>query len=153
MDANVNPADGGQPLDSLSALLDHVIDRNGYGSLHELASHTTIPYKTLYAIHKGTRNRKRPPTVEWIQTFARDFGMPEATVFRAAGRAYSDPGSLDSLSLELLELFKALPHDDQQRAIRIVAMLLAISPDKRPFAEGVIRGIVATDKAEPAETR
>jgi hypothetical protein len=151
MGDNVTPADGGQPPGTLAALLDHVIDRNGYNSLREMSRHTAIPYQTLWSWQKGTRNRKRPPTVDVIRAFAADFGVPEATVFRAAGRAYSDPGSLDTSSLELLELYKALPPRDQERVLRIVAMVGALSPDKRSVVEGAIRGIVASDKAEPLD--
>jgi transcriptional regulator with XRE-family HTH domain len=150
MGSYVNPADGGQPPGTLSALLDQLIDRNSYNSLRELSRHTSIPYQTLWSWQKGTRNLKRPPTVETIRKFAADFGLPEATVFRAAGRAYTDPGALDANSLALLELYKSLPDDDQARVVRIVAMVAALSPDKRSIAEGVIRGIVSSDKSHPS---
>lgn len=127
--------------DSLSKLIADVIDRRGYSSLSEMARHTDIPYPTLWAWEKGTRNQKRPPTVQVLRMFATDFGVPESVVFRAAGRAYSDPGALDSESLTLLELFKSLPSGDQARLVRVVDLFRQMTPDQRAIAESVLRGI------------
>jgi transcriptional regulator with XRE-family HTH domain len=129
------------PPDSLAALLAEVMTRRGYSSLLELSSHTSIPYSTLWAWQRGTRNQKRPPSVQVLRTFAADFSMPEAVVFRAAGRSYADPGALDGLALEMLELLKSLASDDQARLVRIVAIYAGMSADQRKLAEGVLRAL------------
>jgi len=129
-----------QPV-SLSELIDEVITRRSYPSLLQMSAHTTIPYSTLYSWAQGTRNQKRPPSVQVLRKFAADFGMPESMVFRAAGRTYADPGALDSRSFELLDRFKSLPEADQVRLVRIVASFQSMAPEQRILAERLVRSI------------
>jgi hypothetical protein len=141
------PPDGlpQQQPNSLVELLNEIIARRGYRNLTELSRHTTVPYKTLWAWSKGSRNTKRPPSVIVLRKFAEDMSLPESVVFRAAGRTYTDPGALDEESLELVDRFKTLPPDDQARLMRIVALFRAMTPAQRVIAEGVVRGITSTD--------
>lgn len=126
---------------NLSDLIHEVMNRRSYRNLSEMARATKIPYQTLWAWERGTRNQKRPPTVDTLRKFARDFGMPESVVFRAAGRAYSDPGALDGKALELLDGFKSLPDADQGRLLRIVSMYRSMTAAQRVIVEQMLRGI------------
>ena len=141
------PTDGfsQQQPNSLAELLRQIMDRRGYRKLTEVAEQTTVPYKTLWSWHNGSRNAKRPPSVTVLRKFAEDMSLPESVVFRAAGRTYTDPGVLDEESLELVDRFKTLPPDDQARLMRIVALFRAMTPAQRVIAEGVVRGIMSTD--------
>src|ERR1700758_3860103 len=101
----VNGPPSQQQPRSLAELLDDIIGRRGFRNLTDLSRHTTIPYKTLWAWSKGSRNTKRPPAVPVLRKFAEDMGLPESVVFRAAGRTYTDPGALDEESQELVDDF------------------------------------------------
>jgi hypothetical protein len=104
---------------TLGELLDYIIDARGYRSLAELARHTSIPAKTLYSWHIGTRNLKRPPSPQVLAAFAADLNWPEEMVFRAAGRAY--PGQpLDPGKLEVAHLWRQLEPWEQRAAERLM---------------------------------
>ncbi len=128
--------------ENLGDLVQLVLDRDGYHSLRAMAGDTSIPYQTIYAWSRGTRNNVRPPTEAILRTFASDFRLPEATVFRAAGRSYNGPQTkVDAEGQKLLELYGMLPKRDRERLIRIVAIISAMSHNQRVTAENVLRAI------------
>ena len=137
------PDDERPPPTSMAGLFDEIMYRNGYANLHQLAEHTTISYKTLWSWRDGSRSAKRPPSPVVLRRFASEMRVPEAMVFRAAGRAYTDPGPLDEEALELVNHYKALPPVDQKRLLRVTAIFSGMTGEQRSITESVVRGIVS----------
>jgi transcriptional regulator with XRE-family HTH domain len=127
----------------MGELFQYIMDSNGYSNLHQLAEATSFPYQTLWSWQNGSRSAKRPPAAAVLRRFAGELNVPESIVFRAAGRAYSDPGALDEQALELVNLHKALPPADQRRLISIVATFGRLQEHERVIAEAVVRAIAA----------
>jgi transcriptional regulator with XRE-family HTH domain len=119
------PPPDGNPADpaTLGELLERLIDQRGYKTLAELARHTTIPYPTLWAWQQRTRNLQRPPAIKVLKKFADDLNVPEATVFRAAGRAVPQHGQLADDELELLHLYQELGTTDKAFAGQMLRSL------------------------------
>jgi hypothetical protein len=126
---------------SLAELVTHVMDREEYPSLSEMARHTTIKYKTLWTWKQDMRKQIRPPTEQTLRTFAADFRLPEAVVFRAAGRSWSDPAELDGESLELVHAFKAIPAKARPGALAILRAYSGMDSRQRVIAERTIKAI------------
>lgn len=139
------PGDERPPPTNFAELFDLIMDRNGYENLHRLADHTSIPYKTLWSWKDGTRSAVRSPAASVLRKFAADMGMPEALVFKAAGRSYTDPGALDDGALQLVSEYKGLPEKEQKRLLRIVAAFTAMTASRRPIAEAVVRAVASAD--------
>jgi len=110
---------------SLGELINMVIDRHGYRSLADMQRQTSIPYQTLWAWQQGLRSVKRPPSPVVLKIFAADYGLPEAMVFRAAGRKYDETGGIDAESQELLHLWQQLTDQDRRTVDRLIRDLIA----------------------------
>jgi transcriptional regulator with XRE-family HTH domain len=119
---------------SLAELLQYVMDERGYTSLKELSRHTEVPYQTLYAWLRATRNVKRPPAVSVLQQFAADLHLSEALVFRAAGRAFPEPGALDGAELQVLHLYQELDDADRRVAEQMLRSLAERAAGQRRHA-------------------
>ena len=116
---------------TLGELLQHVMDQRGWENLKQLSRHTQVPYQTLYAWLKATRNMRRPPAVPVLQQLAKDLDLSEAMVFRAAGRAYDQPDELDAAELQVLHLYQELDPADKAIAETMLRSLAERARDPR----------------------
>jgi len=127
---------------TLGELLDRVMDTRGYHSLAELARHTSVPDKTLYAWRSGTRNRKRAPRRSQLHAFAEDLNWPEGMVFRAAGLTYDEP-AVDPEALEISHLWRQLSPAEKRMTERLMRDLIE---GRRPPAAGPAKGEPGTGR-------
>ena len=134
--APVTPGAGDPAPDSgpgtLGELIAQVMDQRGYRNLRELSRHTpSVPYQTLWAWKEGSRNLHRPPAAKVLQGFAADLNLPEAVVFRAAGRAYPQAGDLDGADLQVLHLYHELAPGDRAIAESLLRQLADRARDQQ----------------------